>query len=151
MLYEVITPVKVTDMLLKGSKTAVSGDYQTYKKVAEELHQIHYQIIDGLLAPEKERQQILIEIRKFLERFEDLCQAVFVLGELTPRALDAISGMGEQMSARILAACLRERGYNSKAIDATELIVTDDNFQAASPLLEHVITSYSIHYTKLYE
>lgn len=129
-------PVKVTDMLLKGAKTAVAGDDQTYKKVAEELHQIHYQIIDGLLAPEKERQQILIEISKFLERFEDLCQAVFVLGELTPRALDAISGMGEQMSARILAACLRERGYNSEAIDATELIVTDDNFQAASPLLE---------------
>ena len=57
-----------------------------------------------------------------------------MLGELTPRALDAISGMGEQMSVRILAAYLRELGYEAEAIDATELIVTDANFQSANPL-----------------
>ncbi|MCP4428254.1 MAG: aspartate kinase, partial [Chloroflexi bacterium] len=71
---------------------------------------------------------------RFINRYEALCQAVHVLGELSPRALDAIGGMGEQMSVRILAAYLRQTGHKAQAIDATELIVTDDNFLNASPL-----------------
>ncbi|MFQ5436866.1 MAG: aspartate kinase [Anaerolineae bacterium] len=126
-------PVKVTDLLLQGAHTAVAGDGETYQQVAEQLRAIHFEAIDGLLAPEGERQTVLAENEQFIKRFERLCQAVFVLGELTPRALDAISGMGEQMSIRVLAAYLRQTGTPAQAIDATDLIVTDDNFQAASP------------------
>ena len=126
-------PVKVTDLLLQGAHTAYTGDDETYPRVAQQLRDIHYEAIDGLLSPEGERQIILAEIERFIERFTSLCGAVNVLGELTPRALDAISGMGEQMSVRILAAYLRELGYDSEAIDATELILTDDNFQNAAP------------------
>jgi aspartokinase/homoserine dehydrogenase 1 len=127
-------PTKVTDLLLKGAHTAAAGDGETYQVVAEQLHQIHHAAIDGLLEPENERQAILEENRRFLDRYSALCQAVWVLGELSPRALDTISGMGEQMSVRILAAYLRQSGIRAEAIDATELIVTDDNFQSASPL-----------------
>ncbi len=127
-------PVKVTDLLLQGAQTAFTGDRETYQRLAVQLREIHYEAIDGLLSPEGERQIMLAEIERFIERFTTLCGAVSVLGELTPRALDAISGMGEQMSVRILAAYLRELGYDSEAIDATELILTDGNFQNAAPL-----------------
>ena len=126
-------PVKVTDLLLRGAHTAFIGDKDTYPQLAGQLRDIHYEAIDGLLSPEGERQSILAEMERFVERFTTLCGAVSVLGELTPRALDAISGMGEQMSVRILAAYLRELGYESEAIDATELILTDGNFQNAAP------------------
>ena len=126
-------PVKVTDLLLRGAQTAFMGDSETYQRLAAQLWEIHYEAIDGLLSPEGERQIVLAEIERFVERFTSLCGAVRVLGELTPRALDAISGMGEQMSIRILAAYLRELGYDSEAIDATELIQTDGNFQNATP------------------
>lgn len=126
-------PVKVTDLLLQGAHTAFTGDKETYQRLAVLLREIHYEAIDGLLSPEGERQTVLAEIERFVERFTTLCGAVSVLGELTPRALDAISGMGEQMSVRILSAYLRELGYDSEAIDATELILTDSNFQNAAP------------------
>lgn len=126
-------PVKVTDLLLQGADTAFAGDKDTYPRLASLMREIHYEAIDGLLSPEGERQIILAEIERFIDRFSTLCGAVSVLGELTPRALDAISGMGEQMSVRILAAYLRELGYESEAIDATELILTDSNFQNAAP------------------
>ena len=127
-------PVKVTDLLLQGAHTAYQGDGDTYRRLARQLRDIHYEAIDGLLSPEGERQVVLAEMERFVSRFASLCGAVNVLGELTPRALDAISGMGEQMSVRILAAYLRELGYEAEAIDATELIVTDANFQSANPL-----------------
>ena len=129
-------PVKVTDLLLQGAHTAAAGDTETYLTVAEQLRQIHFEAIDGLLEPEGERQQVLAENGRFIDRFTALCQAVNVLGELSPRALDAISGMGEQMSIRILAAYLRQIGHPAEAIDATELVVTDGHFQNASPLFE---------------
>ena len=127
-------PVKVTDLLLEGAHSAANGDGHTYQKLANQLREIHLEAIDGLLAPDGERQQILMENGRFIDRFSDLCQAVHVLGELSPRALDTIGGMGEQMSARILAAYLRQSGIPAEAVDATELIVTDNNFQNAAPL-----------------
>lgn len=129
-------PIKVTDLLLNGANTALTGDPDTYQDVAHMLRQVHYEAIDGLLAPEGERQKVLAENGKFVDRYEALCQAVLALGELTPRALDTIGGMGEQMSARILAAYLRQIGHPAESVDATELVVTDDNFQAATPLLD---------------
>lgn len=77
-------PVKVTDLLLQGAYAALAGDEATCLRVADALRQAHYETIDGLLAPEKERQQILAENQQFIERFAALCRAVLVLGELTP-------------------------------------------------------------------
>ena len=129
-------PIKVTDLLLQGAYSAVKGDNQTYLTHADQMREIHFEAIDGLLAPEGERQKILAENNRFIDHYVALCDAVSVLGELSPRALDAIGGMGEQMSVRILAAYLRQLGHQAQAIDATGLIVTDSNFQNASPLFE---------------
>jgi aspartate kinase len=126
-------PIKVTDLLLNGALAARQGDEETFRHNARLLREVHYEAIDGLLSPEHERQQVLIENEAFIAHYEALCHAVLVLGELTPRALDVIGGMGERMSVRILAAYLRELGHAAEAIDATELIVTDSHFQAASP------------------
>ncbi len=128
-------PVKVTDLLLEGANLAVAGDGETFKKNAELMREIHANTIEELLELEAEKERVLEENGRFIDRYEALCQAVFVLGELSPRALDAIGGMGEQMSVRILAAYLSQVGHPAEAIDATELIVTDSNFLNASPLM----------------
>ncbi len=132
-------PVKVTDLLLNGAQSAVAGDGETYKQFAAQMRQIHADTIIDLLDEGAERERVLVENGRFINRYTQLCQAVFVLGELTPRALDAISGMGEQMSVRILAAYLQQIGHPARAIDATELITTDDNYQAATPLMAQTI------------
>ncbi|MCP4427867.1 MAG: aspartate kinase [Chloroflexi bacterium] len=129
-------PVKVTDLLLNGAHSALSGDGESYKDLAAQMRQVHAEAIEGLLEPGAERDRVLSENGRFIDQYERLCQAVCILAELTPRALDAISGMGEQMSARILAAYLRQIGCAAEAIDATELVVTDDNYQAAAPLMD---------------
>ncbi|MEM7335474.1 MAG: aspartate kinase, partial [Chloroflexota bacterium] len=127
-------PIKVTDLLLNGAYAAADGDLEQAKNNASLLREIHKEAIDGLLS--SEREAILAENGRFIDRFESLCQAVCVLGELSPRALDTIGGMGERMSVRILAAYLREQGHPAEAVDATELILTDSHFQDASPNIE---------------
>jgi bifunctional aspartokinase / homoserine dehydrogenase 1 len=126
---------KVTDLLLRGAHGAAVGDEDGFRQAARELREKHGAAVNELLARHPERPAVAAELNQFIDRFEALCQAVLILGELTPRALDAVSGMGEQMSARILAAYLRREGYDAQALDAAELIVTDNNFQSAAPLM----------------
>lgn len=129
-------PVKVTDLLLQGAGAALADDAAKPREIADLLRQVHHEAIRGVLGEGERRQALLAEIDAFVNRFGDLCGAVRVLGELTPRALDTIAGMGEQMSARIVAAALQEAGWPAVAVDATALIVTDAQFQDATPLVE---------------
>ncbi|HEX5481636.1 MAG TPA: aspartate kinase, partial [Terriglobia bacterium] len=56
--------------------------------------------------------------------------------ELTPRAMDTLSSLGEVMSSTLMASILRSQGCAAEAVDATELIVTDEKFGNATPLVE---------------
>lgn len=129
-------PVKVTDLLLQGADTAATGDKDTYKQILSQLRLIHFKTVDELIDDAAENMALKKELEEFLERYGDLCGAIAVLGEISPRAADAIGGMGEQMSVRLVAAYLRQINIAAQAIDATDLIVTDDNFTSAVPLVE---------------
>jgi len=126
----------VTDLLLKGSSCAVSGDVNTPKKLAEELRIRHDQATDAVVRSERLRTRVKNKIGTLIDDFENLCGAINVLGEATPRALDAVASLGERSSIHILSAILEELGVPSEPVEATQLVVTDDNFQAARPDLE---------------
>ena len=142
----------VTDALTQGALSAESGDDRTYRAIVADLRVRHYRVVDELLRPdgstsspcsstssprpEGERAQLLATVDKYLDEFDTFCRSVHVLGEVTPRAMDAITSLGERINARILAGLLRHRGARSEAVDATELIVTDATFQNAVPLMD---------------
>lgn len=129
-------PVKVTDLLLNGSKAALDGDMEEVEALLPKLRAIHFEAIEELVPAGSKQDVLKAEIDGFLTHFSNMCQAISFLGEISPRASDAIGGMGEQMSIRILSAYMNERGTPAEAIDATDLIVTDDNFTNATPLIE---------------
>jgi aspartate kinase len=66
----------------------------------------------------------------------DLCRAIAVLGEASPRALDAVASLGERMSVRLLCAVAQSAGVKAKFIEASEFIVTNAHFQNANPDFE---------------
>ncbi len=101
-----------------------------------ELRVQHYRVVDELLERNGERASLLTKVDDILDEFAAFCHSIHVLGEVTLRAMDAITSLGEQINARILAALLRQRGGKSEAVDATELIITDETFQNAVPLLD---------------
>jgi aspartokinase/homoserine dehydrogenase 1 len=125
----------VTDLLLNGARQAETGNTTSADGAHGEILARHTQVIEALLAGSEWHDQILAEIRALLDEFDSLCHSICVLGELTPRALDVIGGMGERMSVRQVAAILSRYGVPAQAIDATQLIVTDDHYGAASPLM----------------
>ncbi|HOU14000.1 MAG TPA: aspartate kinase [Anaerolineae bacterium] len=126
----------VTDALIQGARTAASGDGQTYPALVTDLRVKHTLAVAELLNDTDERAALLKTLDGYLDEFATFCRSVQVLGEVTPRAMDAISSLGERMNARIVAARMRQMGLRSEAVDATELIVTDRRFQQAAPLMD---------------
>lgn len=127
--------VKVTDMLLQAARAAAQGDAEAYRRARRLLADKHFAAIEGAVPAADDRWRIGEEVEQLLNAFETLCSSVCVLGEITPRALDAIAGLGERMAARILAGAIRGLGVRSEAFDASDLIVTDSRFQAAAPIM----------------
>jgi aspartate kinase len=125
----------VTDQLIAGGRAAADGRDSEYREIKARLLQKHLEVVETLLNHSPERLEVggLIEDR--LHDLERLYRSIAVLGEFTVRGCDAVTSLGEQLSASILAAVLRERGERAQAIPATELIVTDENFGAARPLI----------------
>ncbi len=125
----------VTDALIEGARTAAAGDERTYRTLVADLRVRHYRSVDTLLTADEARARLLAVVDEHLDAFATFCRSVHVLGEVTPRAMDAIVSLGERLNARVLAALLRQRGGQAQAVDATELIVTDAAFQKAVPLM----------------
>jgi aspartate kinase len=126
----------VTDALIKAARSAATRDEQTFRQVAQDLRQKHWAAIETLVPFSDRQASLRAEVEALVSGFENLCRAITILGELTPRGLDAVVSLGERLSARITAAALAERGMPSQAVDATGLIVTDDCFGEAMPQMQ---------------
>jgi aspartokinase/homoserine dehydrogenase 1 len=124
-----------TDQLIAGARAAAQGQDAVYRDIKATLLSRHLEVVDQMLTHSRERLEVggLLEDR--LHELERLYRSIGVLGELTPRGSDSVASFGEQLSSQILAAVLRERGIRAQSVSATELIVTDDSFGAATPLM----------------
>jgi aspartokinase/homoserine dehydrogenase 1 len=126
----------VTDSLREAARTSATGDDLTYMEIVNDLRVRHFDTLDRLIADEKLKKATFEDLEALLESLNAMCHSIAVLREVTPRGMDLIMSFGERLSARILAAHLRDRGFAALAIDANELIVTDENFQDAAPLMD---------------
>ncbi len=97
------------------------------------LREKHLHAIEGLLHSAEERGLTRDCVHIHVQEYSALCHAVQVLGEASPRALDAISSLGERIVVHLVAARLRELDCAASAVRASELIRTDAHFQAANP------------------
>lgn len=126
----------VTDSLIRAAQSAVAGEHAAVERIRRDLRQRHVDTLAHLELDNGERLSLEGKVDALVNHAHSLYRAAAVLGELTPRGLDVVAGLGERLSAHIVAAALRARGLPAQAIEATTLIVTDDCFGAASPLMD---------------
>lgn len=124
----------VTDALLGSVNQAIAGNKWAYLETARKLRDRHDDTLNILIPPGKNRETTQTEIAALMDEYIEICQAVNILGEATPRIWDAVVAFGERMSARLVAAVLRQHKVESCAYDAGEFLLTDDKFQQAVPL-----------------
>ena len=119
-----------TNLLLRSARSAANRDHG-WREASREIRQRHIETAKALL-PAAEQARFAHRLEKLIRVFEDLCQGFGLVGEATPRGLDSVASLGELMSADLLASTLCANGVPAVAIDAAEMILTDDRFGDAT-------------------
>ncbi len=123
----------VTNLLLDSAASASQGKIDLLTQTESTLREKHFAAANMLIKEEAALEAVKAEINALIFSLIDLCKAIAVLGEASPRALDAVASLGERMSVRLLAAILSDAGMESRAIESAEFIVTNAHFQNAHP------------------
>lgn len=123
---------RTTNGLLEAAEMASQGKRQEALDQLGRLKDKHLKDANRLLAGRAKEGVLEIIISHFKE-LSNLIKGLAILGELTPRSMDAIASFGERLSTLILAESLEERGIPAQLMDARQCIITDDNFTRAAP------------------
>ena len=126
----------VTDELIRAAHCSAAREQRTVGNILDRLRKRHEAVLDALMHSDGERERVRTRMEEILELGEVRCHATSRSGKLTPQGLDVISGLGERLSAPLVAGALCEAGVASEAVDATELIVTDWSHGAAEPQMK---------------
>lgn len=110
-----------TDKLIALGEAALSGD--GWEKILEGLIQKHEHIVEELGV-----EGDAFNLQPFWDDMRKMAQGINLMGEMSMSARDKLMSFGERISSQILAALLVARGVKSVAMDAYELVFTDNNF-----------------------
>ncbi len=123
----------VTNQLIEAAKIAQTGDNGAAIALLDKLRAQHDTALALLIPSEDSRVPIRKRMEEVFAEGRRLCEGTALLRELTPRVLDAISSLGERLSAPMVAAAVRELGLQSEPVEATKLIITDGFHGGAEP------------------
>lgn len=126
----------VTDNLLEAAHLAQLNNRRGYRRIVATLRQRHLALIEALPLGVTERNALQADIDQMLFDMLAVCQAMSDTPEsVQPDMINGVLAIGERLAARIVAALLRQNQLRSVAIDATDLIITDNVFGNANPNL----------------
>jgi len=125
-----------TDLLIEAAVRSAEGDSQAVSSIFASIRETHESAARALLPSSVERKHFEDTMQGCLAEGERACQETTLAGELTPKARDFISSLGERLCAPLVAAALIECGVASEAVDARDCLVTDSHHGRANPALE---------------
>ncbi|MDQ2840776.1 MAG: lysine-sensitive aspartokinase 3 [Acidobacteriota bacterium] len=130
---------KTTNKLLSIAHDAAAGRREQALALVDELRLDH--LCNGLPLAGAAAADLERLIRAHFEWLEELVKGLSVVGELSPRSMDAIASAGERLSSLIVSFAFRAAGICAQHIDSRRVILTDDRFTEARPLFELTYTA----------
>lgn len=127
----------VTDFLVKLIQSALAGDEDAIAKHMADLQDRHQLVLDHWFdeAP-AELAQVQAEQAILFEDLRQSCQIILEEGRASARWRDAVLSMGERLMVRMLAGILRVNNIPAQFVDASQILVTNNQHQNAQPLYE---------------
>ncbi len=113
---------KTTNKLLDIAHQAVNGHREQALRQLYELRDFH------LRESNMERT-----VEEHFQELSDLTRGLAILGELSPRSIDAFSSFGERLSSLIVANYFQHHGIPAVHLDSRRVIVTDGRHTQAAP------------------
>ncbi len=132
-----------TNRLIEIGQQAAAGQLIVALTIVEELRARHFATIDALGVGDD--TELVTDTGVLFDELAHLAEALSVLGDVTPRSLDAVSSMGERLAAPIVAAALARIGVPAVFVDARRVMVTTDDFGRAEPRPDEIAMACRAH------
>ncbi|MFZ1701675.1 MAG: lysine-sensitive aspartokinase 3 [Pyrinomonadaceae bacterium] len=126
---------KVTDALLAAFETAKRGEFADAVASLDPHFDRHEEVSQHFI-PEESSNLFDAELQFAREELSDLLMRVSRRSLPLQMLKDAVVSYGEQLSSRLLAEVLKAKGVKARQVDSRRLIVTDDEFGAAQPIID---------------
>lgn len=126
---------KVTDALLSAFETAKNGDLEGASASLEPHFERHITVVRHFI-DESDAGAFLSELDYARGEIADLLKRTSRRSLPLSMLKDAIVSYGEQLSSRLLAEVLKAKGINARQFDSRRIVMTDDEFGAAHPLID---------------
>lgn len=130
---------KVTDLLLDSLRKAEAGDEAGLDTNLAVLTERHVTCCRALL-PAGFQETAIDGVGGLIGEFARIAKGILMLGERPLASVDRAVAIGERLSALLMAAYLESQNTRASAVNAAQVIATDDVFGNASPLMEETRT-----------
>lgn len=127
----------VTNALRDAALNASEEKEHTALRILDALEVRHSAIANELFKQES-ADEFIRTLWKDIAILKKLVQSVANLKELSDRTLDQFMSFGEQWSALILYLFLLQRDVPVELIDARSVMITDKEFNRATPLFQEI-------------
>ena len=124
-----------TDALVSIAELAAEGKSEAAFEEVLSLRRSHVDTCERLFSGNG-RSEAIARVEELFDGMTSLVQGLTLIRECTPRTLDALLAFGELLATSIIARRAVERGIDTRLLDSRELIVTDENFNSATPDFE---------------
>jgi aspartate kinase len=123
---------KTTNKLLAIAASAMQGNRAEYIRQLHDLRDFHSREARQVV-PLDHRAELDRTLDEHFQELTELVKGLAVLGELTPRSIDAISSYGERLSSYIVTLAFRHFGMPAAHLDSRRVILTDKRHTQAAP------------------
>jgi aspartate kinase len=123
---------KTTNKLLAIANTAIAGKREDYIRQIHDLRDMHSREARQVV-PLSDRAALDRTLDEHFQELTELVKGLAVLGELTPRSVDAISSYGERLSSYIVTLAFRHFGMKAEHVDSRDVVITDKRHTQAAP------------------
>jgi aspartate kinase len=124
---------KTTNKLLAIAQSAIAGKREDYIRQLHDLRDFHSREARKVV-PLAHRAELDRTLDDHFQELTELVKGIAILGELTPRSIDAISSYGERLSSYIVTLAFEHFGLPAAHFDSRRVIVTDHRHTQAGPI-----------------
>jgi aspartate kinase len=127
----------VTNDLVAATEAARSSDIERVNQIVNAIRQRHEDVAMRLVQQKFDFFESFIkQLDKQIEQIHTILRGIALLGEITLRAKDKVEAIGEKLSSVLFAYSMMMRALPGEHVDSEEVVITDNRFGEANPLMD---------------
>ena len=126
----------VTNQLVAATDAAAAGRFDEALDLVTRIRERHEESGFALIGQKIDfYESFTAQLGRQIEQITSILRGVSLVGETSPRAKDLVVALGEKLSSVLFSYAMRTKTLTGVHIDSGDVIVTDDRFGEATPLM----------------